>query len=86
MNTKTIEQNAGYIVLTARNSFAYNSATSLIIGASKSHESIDGKIYYYLDNNKSQVIRTDITKKTIELSDKVDEDITEGIKHILGER
>ena len=71
----------------AKNAFAYNSATSLIISLSRSHKlGEDGKMHYFLGDTKSPVIKTDINRRIIELSDKVDEDVVEGIKHLLDER
>ena len=75
------------IKLEAKSAFAYNSATAIIIGLSNSRQlGEDGKMHYFLDAAKTQGVRTDISRRTIELSNRIDPETLDDIKHVLGER
>ncbi len=67
----------------ARRRSDYDAATTLIFNLSQSHEPTTEGICYYLDKAKSQAIRTNVSKKTIETASDVDEDIILEIKETL---
>ena len=60
----------------------YNQTITTIMKLAKSQRLASNglTIYYYLDDAKTQVIRTHIFNRKIELSDKVDEDIIKKIR------
>ena len=61
---------------------AYDEIGSFLGGISFGHEYNRGRTYYFLDLNKEGVAKLNATKKTIELSDKVEGWIIESINHI----
>lgn len=62
----------------------YNAATLNVMKLAKYQEVKGESIYYYL--TKTKVIKTNIAKRTIELSDKLTENASEIIKKILKEK
>ena len=64
------------------NASEYNAAIATIFELAQSEESINGKVCYYLNDEKTEVARTDIIRRTIELSDKVDADLVDDIMQI----
>ena len=71
------------IKIEAKNGVFYSQAATAVIKLSLSYKLMGGKTYYFLDDGKAQVIRTDALMKTMELSDKIDSETRKEIESIM---